>query len=462
MSGLTSLDFSVQTLHDTHNSLSSKLDQLSSGDRYGGRNSSQGINLSSTLRSHQMSRRKAINNTMQGMSVLETAERGYSEIYNNLVRLKELAVQSANDTYSTKERSQMNVEYAQLLNQTNTIAESTKYNGHKLLAPSTIIDVGVVIDNSSSMSGTISDVISGLLNFDQKFRDNDIHLRMGVNTHTNAVTSKFFEIGDPNGNITALTSVTSGAVDPYSAILESVGAISSGVEFAFGSDVSAKNVIYITDTDRETDVIGASDFSETQADVATELNNRNIKFHSVHAIATTETGDIATLTGGIGAKKSQMTASLESIADNIINDVKVTREDIRLQIGINNNSQTDRLLLSHTTDMTTFGLGVHSSNISSKEGALAAIEKLETGLKNLTTARTKSSSEHNRLIHVLSSLTEKDHQETKTISRMSDVDIATLTTDINNLIIKTRGSASIMNLTKNINLDTINGLLTRA
>ena len=143
-------------------------------------------------------------------------------------------------------------------------------------------------------------MVPELLN--QKFRGNDIHLRMGVNTHTKAVTSKFFKIRDPNGNITALTSVTSGSIDPYSSILESVGAISSGVEFAFGSDVSAKNIIYIIDTDRETDVIGASDFSETQADVATELNNRDIRFHSVHTIATTKTADIATLTGGIGAK----------------------------------------------------------------------------------------------------------------------------------------------------------------
>ena len=89
MSGLTSLDFSVQTLHDTHNSLSSKLDQLSSVDNYGGRNSSKGVNLSSTLTSHQMSRRKTINNTMQWISFLEMAEGGYSEIYNHLVRLKE-------------------------------------------------------------------------------------------------------------------------------------------------------------------------------------------------------------------------------------------------------------------------------------------------------------------------------------------------------------------------------------
>ena len=155
-----------------------------------------------------------------------------------------------------------------------------------------------------------------------------------------------------------------------------------------------------------------------------------------------------------------MTAPLESIADNIINDVTVTREDIRLQIGINN-SQTDRLLLSHTTDVTTFGLGIQSSNISSQERDLAAIDKLETELKNLSTARTKSSAEHNRSTHVLSSLTEKDIQETKTISQMSNVDIVSLTTDINNLITQTRGTTSIMNLTKNINLDTINGLLMR-
>ena len=133
MSGLTSLDFSVQSLQNTQNNLSSKLDQLSSGNKYDGSNSSKGINVSSTLMSHQISRRKAVNNTMQGMSVLETAEGGYSEIYNNLVRLKELAVQSANGTYSGADRVALNAEIVELKNELLRISETTKFNDVKLL-----------------------------------------------------------------------------------------------------------------------------------------------------------------------------------------------------------------------------------------------------------------------------------------------------------------------------------------
>ena len=459
MNSLTSLDISVKSLLNTQLSLTTKLEQLTTGNKDSSRNANQGVYLSSTLRSDQVSRRKAMNNTQQGLSVLETAEGGYSEIYKNLTRLKELATQSANGTYSSTERDQMNTEYAHLLRQIDRIANTTTYNGHKLLAASTIIDVGIIVDKSNSMGGTISDVITGLLNFDKKFRDSSVHMRMGINTLTNSGTSKYFELGDPNGNLTGLTDVEPGRIDPYSSILESIGAISSGVEFSFHSDVTAKNVIYITDVGREIDVIGADDFAETESDIATELINRDIRFHSVHAIASTDTGDIATLTGGIGAKKSQMTASLESIADNIINDVTVENDKLSLQIGIGNNSAVDQLLLSHSKDMTTFGLGIHSSNISSQEGALAALDKLETGLTNLTNSRATSATEHNRLTHVLSSLTEKDLQETQTISKMSDFDIASIKTEFEQLLTQTRGSASIMNLTKNINLNTIQGLL---
>ena len=96
MNSLTSLDISVKSLLNTQLSLSSKLDQLTTGNKDSSRSSNRGVYLSSTLRSDQISRRKAMNNTQQGLSVLETAEGGYSEIYKNLTRLKELATQSEN------------------------------------------------------------------------------------------------------------------------------------------------------------------------------------------------------------------------------------------------------------------------------------------------------------------------------------------------------------------------------
>lgn len=72
-------------------------------------------------------------NANDGISLVQIAEAGLSEISNISIRLKELATQAANPTLSDKERKFLFVEYNGLYNEVERIARSTSYNGISLL-----------------------------------------------------------------------------------------------------------------------------------------------------------------------------------------------------------------------------------------------------------------------------------------------------------------------------------------
>lgn len=85
--------------------------------------------MSSQIRGTDM----AIRNTNDGISLVQTVDGAAEETVNMLHRIRELAVQSSNETYNSAQRSQMNVEVSQLRQEINRISSTTKFNGIPLM-----------------------------------------------------------------------------------------------------------------------------------------------------------------------------------------------------------------------------------------------------------------------------------------------------------------------------------------
>jgi len=77
---------------------------------------------------------QAARNANDGISMMQTADSGLENVSANLQRMRELALQSANDTYSPADRQAMQLEYEQNQAQVRQTVESTDFNGHKLLS----------------------------------------------------------------------------------------------------------------------------------------------------------------------------------------------------------------------------------------------------------------------------------------------------------------------------------------
>jgi flagellin len=110
------------------------MSKLASGSRINkAADDAAGLAVSENLRADIRSMNMAKRNAMDGISLVQTAEGGLVETSNMLIRLRELAIQGASDTIGNTERAFLDKEYLQLKDEIDRIANSTEFNGTRLL-----------------------------------------------------------------------------------------------------------------------------------------------------------------------------------------------------------------------------------------------------------------------------------------------------------------------------------------
>lgn len=108
--------------------------QLSSGSRITkAADDAAGLSISEGLKSQIRGYAQAGRNALDGISLVQTAEGGLSEISNIMTRLRELGVQASSDTVSDVERGFIDKEVQQLKNESERIAQSTRFGKVNLL-----------------------------------------------------------------------------------------------------------------------------------------------------------------------------------------------------------------------------------------------------------------------------------------------------------------------------------------
>jgi flagellin len=108
---------------------------LASGNRFDNPNeNSADYSISEHLRGQIAGLKAGQNNAENAQSFIQVAEGGLNEQNNILIRMRELAVQAASDTFSERERGFLNSEFSQLKEEINRIALTTQFGSQKLLA----------------------------------------------------------------------------------------------------------------------------------------------------------------------------------------------------------------------------------------------------------------------------------------------------------------------------------------
>lgn len=149
------------------------LEQLSSGQRINrAGDDAAGLAISENLKAQIRGLGQAERNAQDGISLVQIAEGGLSEVSNILIRLRELAVQAASDTIGQTERKFLNVEFEQLTAEVDRIANSTEFNRVPLLN-----GTGAVFD---IQIGTRNDPLSDRLTFDASSADVNV-AALGLN-----------------------------------------------------------------------------------------------------------------------------------------------------------------------------------------------------------------------------------------------------------------------------------------
>jgi flagellin len=185
-----------QDLLDVSSRLGGNYSRLASGLRIvSAADDAAGLGISERMRSQVRSLGQAARNTQDGMSLVQTAEGSINEISNNLNRMRELAIQSANGTLSTEDREIIDVEFQALIDEIDRIATQTEFNAISILDGSSSLDIQVGIDSGDVIEIEAVDLQSATLGIDTLAVDTDTDASSALAALDTAINSVNTERG---------------------------------------------------------------------------------------------------------------------------------------------------------------------------------------------------------------------------------------------------------------------------
>ena len=195
----------------TNTDVAKRIERLASGiGVYRAADDAAGLSISEGLRGLLSGFTQGIRNAEQATNLVQTAEGGLNEVNGMLIRMRELAVQSASTTVSDSNRQSLNAEFGQLVNEIDRIAAATSYNNTTLLtgfgntvSQSTTAST-VLASGTTGVTGTqISGAAAGTYTFiDTSSTDNQVTLGNGTVTQTINLSAALDSGAVPTGTTT--------------------------------------------------------------------------------------------------------------------------------------------------------------------------------------------------------------------------------------------------------------------
>jgi flagellin len=234
-----------QALQTNARTLNTSMEQLSTGKRINSaKDDAAGFAISSKMTTQIRGLDQAVRNANDGISLLQTADGAMTEVSNMMQRMRELGVQSANDSNTGENREYLDLEFQQLKSEIDRIVKNTQWNGVN------------VLDNSFTNSGSAGKFV----------------FQVGANSgQTIEHTIDVFSLDAADGVSAAIAAPT--AVWTASAASEQISQLALGGTYAAGDVISVnlnQNIFqYTVSAAEET---GGSGTLSTN--LATALNNR--------------------------------------------------------------------------------------------------------------------------------------------------------------------------------------------
>ena len=152
-----------RNLSKSQNNLSQSMQRLSSGLRINSaKDDAAGLAISDRMTAQIKGLNQASRNANDGISLAQTAEGALQETTNMLQRMRELAIQSANDTNSASDRASLNDEVIQLQAEIDRIGLTTEFNGRKII-DGTMTDATFQVGANAGVNQTITFSIDSAL-----------------------------------------------------------------------------------------------------------------------------------------------------------------------------------------------------------------------------------------------------------------------------------------------------------
>lgn len=414
---------------------SKSLEKLSSGLRINrAGDDAAGLAISEKMRGQIRGLNMASKNAQDGISLIQTAEGALNETHDILQRMRELAVQSSNDTNTDTDRQEMQKEINQLKSEINRIANDTEFNTKKLLNGTVgnqavisgtdaikLKDVTVVDANLAADTYAVETVTAATIGADIK--TNNTGLTASDFDFTDNTTVKGLELGNYTLEVKA-----TGTADTFDFTLKDKNGVT--VASVSGADVSttggdavltgASGQIFTISQEAVDGTIkeGTMTFNlnatfANAADFVVTASAGDTKYSSAAGLKITDSNFEA---GGLGFN---MTVDI-ALATPGTTSVVTTNNALTMHIGANEN-QTMKVDINK---MDTASLKIDDVDITSQTGAETAITAINKAIEKVSTERSKLGAFQNRLEHSIKNLDTSSENLQAAESRIRDVDMA--------------------------------------
>jgi flagellin len=406
---------------------SKSIEKLSSGLRINrAGDDAAGLAISEKMRGQIRGLDMASKNAQDGISLIQTAEGALNETHSILQRMRELAVQAANDTNTTDDRAEIQKEIDQLKSEIDRIADTTEFNTKKLLNGGAGLQTEFSSETVAGVSQNWLDVVGGTA--DTKATNVDINITAAENAKSAVynVTVTGVTAGAQTISINGYTisyTATTTAADNAAAIAEAINAVSDKIGVtaeADGADLS----IMSSDVGSAASITinAAADTLTAGSAVATTVAGEDASITGITGDYIAQGNSIIFTTGDYKGMEIQLNAAVmsDTAGDNQATFKVTGNGTISLQIGANEGQDMSVSI----GDMRGESLGISNINVTTAVSAKASITTLDAAIKKVSGERAKLGAYQNRLEHTINNLGTSSENLSAAESRIRDVDMA--------------------------------------
>jgi flagellin len=391
-----------------------------------------GLFLSKKLESQVRGLQQASRNAQDGMSLVQTAEGALNVTHSMLLRMRELAVQSANGVLSSTDRAAIADEVSTLTDEITRLANTTSFNGMKLLdgtnGGAQVTGIGTngkganvaITDNTDTeVTGATTNAVGGTAGLGDAIvaANGIVSIMARTADATQPVAYRIAAATGGDYDNATDTTVLELQVDDGTGTFSAVAtATVTGV-----SQIGGAKLVSFAGTDVQV-LVNANLAAATTATTGA-LENANMATANNNFVVSNNLDRLDTDTTTAG---TQSTSSL---------DIGLT--GVVLQVGANNVS-SDQLTLLNMNAMTADGLGLTSyvaagggmgtysisENVKTQSGAQNAIDIIDNAIEMVSQQRSKIGAFQNRMEYTITNLGVAAENQAAANSRIVDADVA--------------------------------------
>ncbi|WP_100406852.1 flagellin N-terminal helical domain-containing protein [Bacillus solitudinis] len=437
---------SYRNLNKNQFATSKNLEKLSSGLRINrAADDAAGLAISEKMRSQIRGLKQAERNSMDGISLMQTAEGALQEVHAMLQRMRELAVQGANDTNTEYDREQIQKEIEQLKLEIDSISEKTEFNTRTLLNGSSA--VLTTYKNANETNAAQLKDFPMVIN--PALKSGDYRLDISDIGQVVRITQPAAGIGQPDdvgfedaadknalGEYTINIRNYDDSISPKGASIEVIGPDGipldkKAVEVGTGATPGRAVIGGLSiDVEKITGAGTAKVTMEMKADFSVFYKKDNADFDEYDRIEFDK--EITTRNGVVrhGGLEFRFDSGIQPSDDTEPNpsgtpsgnttEFALINNALAFQIGPNTNQN----VMIDIPQLDTVRLGIEKVDVTTQAGANQAIFTLDQAINILSDVRAKLGATQNRMEHTINNLQVTHENLTAAESRIRDADMA--------------------------------------